>query len=180
MATKQGKRFGEEKPVQRNVDVAPEGKKNRSPGQSNANRLAPSVKEDVGVSTKRDVERVGRGINKTATTLRGKEAQRDAALRAASRLAVRGGYLGAAYEGGRGLGETAVDAYINRLSEGKVKLSADAKRRIQEEDDFQSMQKALREADEERENEKKMRKGGAVVKKMAKGGAVKKTPMKRK
>lgn len=179
MATRQGRRFGEEKPVQRNVDNYGDYV-NRSPGQSNANRLAPSVREDFNTSTRRDAERVNRGFNKTATTAMGREAQQAAANRAAVRLLGRAGYLGAAFQGGKDLGDAAVDAYIEKLSEGKVKLTEDAKTRLKQEEDFQAVQRALRAVDQEREDEKKMRKGGAVAKKMAKGGAVKKTPMKRK
>jgi hypothetical protein len=149
MATRQGRRFGEDRPVQRNVDNYGDYV-NRSPGQSNANRLAPSVREDLGTSTTRDVERVNRGLNKTATTAMGRAAQQAAANRAAVRLLGRAGYLGASFQGGKDLGDAAVDAYIKKLSEGKVKLTKEAKQRIKDEEDFQEMKKAMNETQPEK------------------------------
>ena len=45
------KMFGEDKPVQRNVESP--GFKNRSPGQSNAARAFPHPFEEAGISTKK-------------------------------------------------------------------------------------------------------------------------------
>lgn len=164
MSTKQGRRYGEEKPVQRNVETKDPEKPNRSPGQSNANRRMPSVKEDVGVSTRRDVERVQTGRNPTGRSALTQASQREAGVRAASRLAGRAGYLGAAFSAGMGVGNLINDR-IDKMAEGKVKLSDYAKQRLKEEEDFEAMSKALREVDEENEKEKKMAKGGVVSKK---------------
>jgi hypothetical protein len=82
----------------------------------------------------------------------------------------RAGYAGLAFEAGRTAGDAIADKAIEKMSEGKVKLSDYAKQRMREEEDFQAVQKALREADKEKEE---MRKGG-MVRKMAKGGEVKK------
>lgn len=159
-----GRRHGEEKPVQRNKETKDFEKPNRSPGQSNANRTLPSVKEDVGVSTRRDIERVQTGRNPTGRSALTQASQREAGMRAASRLAGRAGYLGAAFSAGMGVGDL-INERIDKMAEGKVKLSEYAKQRLKEEEDFEAMSKALREVDEENEKEKKMAKGGAVSKK---------------
>lgn len=98
-----GKMFGEDKPVQRNVETP--GYKNRSPGQSNAAKPFPSFREDVGPSTKRDIERVGKGLNPTAKTRMGLTAQQEAAGRAVSRLGTRAGLLGASLGAGLAIGD---------------------------------------------------------------------------
>ena len=95
--------FGEDKPVQRNVESP--GFKNRSPGQSNAARALPSVLEEAGPSTKRDIERVGRGLNPTAKTQMGLQSQQQAAGRAVSRLTTRAGLLGASLGAGLAIGD---------------------------------------------------------------------------
>lgn len=171
-AVKQGKRYGEEKPVQRNVDDYGEYKQ-RSPGQSNANRLAASVKEDVGVSSKRDIERVGRGMSPTGKTELTRGAQIEAGKRAALRMASRAGYLGAALGAGYEVGDL-VNKGIDKMAEGKVKLSDYAKQRMKEEEDFKAMESALRKVDEDarKEKEKKMAKGGMSTKQEAKVGKV--------
>lgn len=97
------KMFGEDKPVQRNVESP--GYKNRSPGQSNAARALPSVLEDAGTSTKRDIERVGRGLNPTAKTQMGLQSQQQAAGRAVTRLTTRAGLLGASLGAGLAIGD---------------------------------------------------------------------------
>jgi len=97
------KMFGEDKPVQRNVESP--GFKNRSPGQSNAARALPSVLEEAGPSTKRDIERVGRGLNPTAKTQMGLQSQQQAAGRAVSRLTTRAGLLGASLGAGLAIGD---------------------------------------------------------------------------
>lgn len=189
-----GQRFGQNDPIKRNKESTGD-KPNRSPGESNANRLGPSVMEDFSKSSEKDIARVRKAVsqareNKDEEEMSsqekfGRKQTKTAGIRAGSRTAGRLGYLAGAYYAGKTLGEEVIAPrhiknYEKFLAERGVKLSENAKRRLQEEGDFQAMQKALREADEERENEKKMRKGGVVVKKMAKGGAVKKTPMKRK
>jgi hypothetical protein len=95
--------FGEDKPVQRNVESP--GFKNRSPGQSNAAKALPSVLEDAGPSTKRDIERVGRGLNPTAKTQMGLQSQQQAAGRAVTRLTTRAGLLGASLGAGLAIGD---------------------------------------------------------------------------
>jgi hypothetical protein len=97
------KMFGEDKPVQRNVESP--GFKNRSPGQSNAAKAFPSVFEDAGPSTKRDIERVGRGLNPTAKTQMGLQSQQQAAGRAVTRLTTRAGLLGASLGAGLAIGD---------------------------------------------------------------------------
>ena len=97
------KMFGEDKPVQRNVESP--GFKNRSPGQSNAAKALPSVLEDAGPSTKRDIERVGRGLNPTAKTQMGLQSQQQAAGRAVTRLTTRAGLLGASLGAGLAIGD---------------------------------------------------------------------------
>lgn len=97
------KMFGEDKPVQRNVESP--GFKNRSPGQSNAAKALPSVLEDAGTSTKRDIERVGRGLNPTAKTQMGLQSQQQAAGRAVTRLTTRAGLLGASLGAGLAIGD---------------------------------------------------------------------------
>lgn len=97
------KMFGEDKPVQRNVESP--GFKNRSPGQSNAAKALPSVLEDAGPSTKRDIERVGRGLNPTAKTQMGLQSQQQAAGRAVTRLTTRAGLLGTSLGAGLAIGD---------------------------------------------------------------------------
>ena len=195
MATKKvntGRRFGEEKPVQRNKDEAPEGKKNRSPGESNANRRMPSVNEDVGKSTQKDIERVKKGIKPTGKSVLTRTTQQEAAKKAASRLAGRAGYMGYALGVGKSLGETVVAPrmlknYEKDLEKTGVKLSKDAQRRVdemkakeKEDKDFEEMSAALRKVDredadakffkEERMNRERKAKGLQY----AKGGMAKK------
>lgn len=97
MATKQGKRFGVEKGIQRNKDEEPgQRKANRSPGQSNANRLAPSLRENVVPSQTRDVGRISQGMNATGRSALTRSAQQQAGGRALIRTAGRAGAVGAA------------------------------------------------------------------------------------
>ena len=173
MATKRvntGRRFGDEKPVQRNKENMPDQKPNRSPGESNANRYMPSVKEDTDVMFPKDVERVKKSMSPTGKGA-ARQSQVDAGKRAGGRMLGRAGYAGLAFEAGRTAGDAIADKAIEKMSEGKVKLSDYAKQRMREEEDFQAMQKALREADDERDKEKGMYRGGAV-KRMAAGGSV--------
>ena len=164
MATKKvntGRRFGEEKPVQRNKDEAPEGKQNRSPGESNANRRMPSVNEDVGKSTQKDIERVKKGIKPTGKSELTRATQKQAAGKAASRLAGRAGYMGYALTLGKELGDKVIAPrmlknYEKDLEKTGVKLSKDAQRRVnemkakeKEDKDFEEMSAALRKVDRE-------------------------------
>ena len=110
--------FGEDKPVQRNVESP--GYKNRSPGQSNAARAFPHPFEEAGISTKKDIQRVGKGLNPTATTPVGLESQRQAAGRAVSRLTTRAGLLGASL----GIGLAAGDYIEKKTGLGKKFVDA--------------------------------------------------------
>lgn len=181
-----GKRFGQDKPIQRNKESTGD-KPNRSPGESNANRLGPSVNEDLSKSANRDIDRINKAVSQrfdnrdeeemSSQEKFGRKQTKTAGIRAGSRSVGRLGYLGAASLGGQILGEEVIAPrhlknYEKYLADNGVKLSEESKRRIKEEEDFQSVQRALRAVDQEREDEKKMRKGGAVAKKMAMGGAV--------
>jgi len=105
MATRQGRRYGAEKGVQRNLDEQPgQSRANRSPGQSNANRLAPSLRENVVPSQTRDVERIGRGMNTTGRSALTRSAQQQAGGRALIRTAGRAGAVGAAAMAGYAVG----------------------------------------------------------------------------
>lgn len=127
-----GKRFGEEKPVQRNVkSTGP--KPNRSPGESNANRWAADVKEDVVKSQKTDIERLRKGISgkvkeglTPAQEAFSKRQTKAAAVRGALRTGSRLGYLGGAAGIGYLVGDTAKQLYDN-AKEGRER------RRLQEE-----------------------------------------------
>lgn len=127
-----GKRFGEEKPVQRNVrSTGP--KPNRSPDESNANRWAADVKEDVVKSQKTDIERLRKGISgKSKEGLTpsqeafGRRQTKAAAVRGALRTVSRLGYLGGAAGAGYAVGVTGKALYDN-AKEGRER------RRLQEE-----------------------------------------------
>lgn len=105
MATRQGKRYGVEKGIQRNKEEEiGQNKPNRSPGQSNANRLAPSLRENVGSSQMRDIGRIGRGMNPTGQSALTRSAQQQAGGRALMRTASRAGLIGAAASAGYEIG----------------------------------------------------------------------------
>jgi len=113
-----GKRFGEDKPVQRNKETKNPEKPNRSPGESNANRWAADVKEDVVKSQKTDIERLRKGISGKAkeglTQAQadfGRKQTKAAAVRGALRTASRLGYLGGAAGAGYLAGDTAKQLY---------------------------------------------------------------------
>lgn len=167
MATRQGRIYGEDKPVQRNKSSTLPDKPNRSPGESNAARLTPSVREDLGKSLGKDVERIGKGMEPTGKSALTRSAQQNAAGRAITRTAGRAGYAAAALEAGYGIGR-AIDeetgagkktvessevlkAVSRKLADSdKVSLTKDAKERIAEiEND-----KAMREVDKEKEASK--------------------------
>lgn len=127
-----GKRFGEEKPVQRNVKSTG-AKPNRSPGESNANRWAADVKEDVVKSQKTDIERLRKGISgkakeglTPAQEAFGRKQTKAAAVRGALRTGSRLGYLGGAAGAGYAVGATGKALYDN-AKEGRER------RRLQEE-----------------------------------------------
>lgn len=119
MATRRmGRRFGEEKGIQRNKDDEPGQRPKRSPGQSNANRPFPSLREDVGASQRADIGRIKRGYNPTA---RGgaRTQQIEAGKRALSRIVSRAGLLGAAATAGYEVG-TAIAKQMDDDSLSKV------------------------------------------------------------
>jgi hypothetical protein len=159
-----GKRFGEEKPVQRNVrSTGP--KPNRSPDESNANRWAADVKEDVVKSQKTDIDRLRKGIRgkskeglTPAQEAFGRKQTKAAAVRGALRTGSRLGYLGGAAGAGYLAGDTIKQLY-DAAKEGRER------RRLQEEYE--------RELDKQsdimdREDVIGLAKGGAVQAKMSK------------
>jgi hypothetical protein len=155
-----GKRFGEEKPVQRNVrSKGP--KPNRSPDESNANRWAADVKEDVVKSQKTDIERLRKGISGKAkeglTQAQadfGRKQTKASAVRGALRTASRLGYLGGAAGAGYLVGDTAKQLDDN-AKEGRQR------RRMQEEyeKDLDKQRDIM-----DREDVIGLRKGGMVKK----------------
>ncbi len=117
MATRQGRRYGAEKGIQRNKEEEPgQRRPNRSPGQSNANRVIPSPSENVGSSQMRDVQRIGTGMNPTGQSALTRSAQQQAAGRAILRTASRAG-MGANILGAAAAGyESAKEESRSRLS----------------------------------------------------------------
>jgi hypothetical protein len=98
--------FGAEKGVQRNVDEqAGQRYANRSPGQSNAARAFPSLRENFETSVGRDMQRVGTGLSPTGTNDLTRTAQQRAGGRAATRLLSRGALLGMAFGTGNTIGD---------------------------------------------------------------------------
>ena len=131
MATNSG-RFGTGR-AQRNKDDEINKPANRSPGQSNANSPFPSMRENVGASQAKDVERIGKGMNPTGQSSLTRSAQQNAGARAMTRTGVRGGLLGAAASLGpvaKELGDMYVNKVTNDLKSNRVELSADSKSRI--------------------------------------------------
>lgn len=164
MATsKTGVRFGEEKGVQRNkADEPKQNRPNRSPGQSNANRVLPSLKEDLVKSQSEDIKRVGKGLSPTgkgAARLSQQEAAGRAITRTASRAAGAVGALAQGYEIGRAIDEEtgigkklvdksgmgkAVEDVVKTERAGGVKLSAESKQRIKDEADSEMKRESSR------------------------------------
>lgn len=127
----------------------------------------PGATENVVERTSEDIGKVRKRMNVESSGLKGgaKEAVREAGGRAARRLGARAGLAGAALSGGydagrafdeaTGVGRKLVDkagSAIDKAATGdRVKLTKDAKQRLEDEDNFQTMQRALREVDEEKE-----------------------------
>jgi hypothetical protein len=155
MATRnvrQGPVFGDDRPVQRNKETTNPDKPNRSPGESNAARRMPSVREDFVKSASKDIERVGKGLEPTGKSALTRSAQQNAAGRAILRTAGRVGYGAAALEvgyaagreidkhtgvgkeivEGSGLGKV-VDRAVNMRD--KVELTKEAKDRLAKKDE---------------------------------------------
>lgn len=136
----------------------------------------PGMDENVVERVAEDIGKVRKRMNVESSGVQGgaKDSVREAGGRAARRLGVRAGMAGAAlqggYEAGRaideatGAGKKMVDKagkLIDRASTGdRVELSKDAKRRVEDEENFQTMQRALREVDEEKA--RGYAKGGSV------------------
>lgn len=125
----------------------------------------PGATENVVERTSEDIGKVRKRMNVESSGLKGgaKESVREAGGRAARRLGARAGLAGAALSGGydagraldeaTGVGRKLVDkagSAIDRAATGdRVTLTKDAKQRLEDEENFQGMQKALREVDEE-------------------------------
>lgn len=148
MATKQGRKFGDDKPVQRNKESNGLGKPNRSPGQSNAAKPLPSLKEDVVKSVKADAKRIGKGLSPSGKSALTRSAQQLAGGRALTRMAGRVvpalGALEGGYQAGRmidektGIGKKlvdkvfgkAIDQYISGGTGERVQLTKESKDRL--------------------------------------------------
>jgi hypothetical protein len=172
MATKTRSMFGEDKPVQRNKESrGGDEKPNRSPGQSNAARAFPSVKEDVGKSVSEDVRRIRTGMEPTGKSELTRSAQQNAGGRAVTRMASRAGYAGAALEAGyaagrkldeeTGVGKKAVNnsqvlkEVASKLSKSdRVELSKASKERLADIENDEALRKV--------DSEKEYAKGGYV------------------
>lgn len=190
MATNTGRRMGNEKGVQRNKESTGD-KPNRSPGESNANRVLPSLNEDVGRSVSKDVDRVKKGLMPSTEAGRDlapsgrdkllRASQQEAGGRAMTRMGARAGYAASAFEagyaGGRALDEeTGVGkAAVNKSNVGRaaaealsksdrVKLSEGSKERLADMEN----DKSLRQIDKE----KQASKYGKGDNEYAKGGYV--------
>lgn len=147
----------------------------RSPQQTNANDLTPNLREDTPASQRADNERIRRGLSADAAREYNRRLQQEAGGRAIMRTAGRAGLAGTALQGGyevgraldesTGVGRKLVDragSAIDRAASGdRVKLTPDAERRAKEEEDFQTMQRALREVDAERD--RGYARGGSVT-----------------
>lgn len=136
----------------------------------------PGMDEDVVQRTAEDIGKVRKRMNVESSGVKGgaKDSVREAGGRAARRLGVRAGMAGAALQGGydlgraidesTGVGKKMVDKAgkaIDRAASGdRVTLTKEAKQRVEDEDNFQAMQRALREVDEE--DGRKYAKGGSV------------------
>lgn len=136
----------------------------------------PGMDEDVVQRTAEDIGKVRKRMNVESSGVKGgaKDSVREAGGRAARRLGARAGMAGAALQGGYDLGRAIDESTgvgkkmadkagraIDRAASGdRVTLTKEAKQRVEDEDNFQTMQRALREADEE--NPRKYAKGGSV------------------
>lgn len=137
----------------------------------------PGATENVVERTSEDIGKVRKRMNVESSGLKGgaKESVREAGGRAARRLGARAGLAGAALQAGveagraldeaTGVGRKLVDkagSAIDRAATGdRVTLTKDAKQRLEDEENFQGMQRALREVDEE-SGRKTYAKGGKI------------------
>ena len=125
----------------------------------------PGATENVVERTSEDIGKVRKRMNVESSGLKGgaKDSVKEAGGRAARRLGARAGLAGAALSGGydagraldeaTGVGKKLVDkagSAIDKAATGdRVKLTKEAKQQLEDEENFQGMQKALREVDEE-------------------------------
>ena len=180
MATNTGSRKGNDKGIQRNKETSG-SKPNRSPGESNANRVLPSPREDIDKSQPKDFERIKKGLMPSTKNGRDlapegsdkllratqQEAGGRALLRSVSRAgaAQLAGELG--YAAGReidertGLGKAAVNksnvgrAVSDALSKSdRVELSKASKERLADIENDEALRKV--------DSEKEYAKGGYV------------------
>ncbi len=166
------------------------GYRYRSPNQTNAEDLFPNLQEDVIASQRADTERIRKGLNtdqiqNPANRRRSQEAGGRATLRSLGRA----GLMGAAFQGGKDIGEElerrvpavgkAADALIEKsgvgalarrgaVSPGRVELTDEARQRLTDKDDSEDAARS-RKMDYERERELHK---GAERKGFAKGGMV--------
>ena len=167
----EGKRFGKEDPLSYKGQVTKKG-------TTNANRLLASGLEKPVPSTIEDVKRLKKGLAPAKNTGAARLSPQLAAGRALMRLGSRVAYPLAALDYGHSVGSKIADKYIEKTAEGKVKLSDYAKKRLKEEEDFQAMQKAMKETKPEKKKsqtqEERFRARSREFTGMAKGGVVKK------
>jgi hypothetical protein len=125
----------------------------------------PGATENVVERTSEDIGKVRKRMNVESSGLKGgaKESVKEAGGRAARRLGARAGLAGAALSGGYDAGRAIDEATgvgrklvgkagsaIDRAATGdRVTLTKEAKQQLEDEENFQGMQKALREVDEE-------------------------------
>ena len=137
----------------------------------------PGATENVVERTSEDIGKVRKRMNVESSGLKGgaKESVKEAGGRAAKRLGARAGFAGAAlsggYDAGRALDEATgvgkklvgkAGAVIDKAATGdRVKLTKETKQQLEDEENFQGMQRALREVDEE-SGRKTYAKGGSV------------------
>lgn len=174
MATKKkitGRRFGDEKPIQRNKDNSPnpEDKPNRSPGESNANRLGPDLLEDVDKAAPRDIQRLRKMValgfepDKMSSQEKfGRAQTKSAGLRAGARSLGRLGLVG--YAAGVGA-ETG-----SKLVELKEKAKEGRERRRAQEEYEEELDKSG--VSKRREDAVGLAKGGMSTKQQTKVGKV--------
>lgn len=172
----------------------------RSPNQTNAEDLFPNPQEDVIASQRADTERIRKGLNtdqvqNSANRRRSQEAGGRATLRSVGRA----GLMGAAFQGGKDIGEElerrvpavgkAADALIEKsgvgalarrgaVSPGRVELTDEARQRLDDKETAEAMREGDERASEARrakkmdyERERELHKG-AERKGFAKGGMV--------
>lgn len=190
MATNTGRRMGAEKGIQRNKESTGD-KPNRSPGESNANRPLPSLREDVGTSMSKDVDRVKKGLMPSTEAGRDlapsgrdkllRASQQEAGGRAMTRMGGRAGAADIAFQTGYSIGRTIDEetgvgkAAVNKSNVGKaaaealsksdrVKLSEKTKERLADMEN----DKSLRQIDKD----KQASKYGKGDNEYAKGGYV--------